>query len=540
MKKFVGTFLALLIAVALVLGWTDSSFGPPKAPAKPVAWYSVEYPGPEFSKEERISMAVDSFEPLIYGRIADPVSAVKRLDQYDAIIADAATATGLPTATIRSVLFLESQGRTDAVVRYKGKVCPGSCAGIGQFAPGTARDQGLIVSKGWVSLYLAYQGAKNPVIRAKRWAKLQKYDQRFDPKLAIPATGRYLKKNADEFGGTDWGVAVYHMGPGNMREVLRRYRSGWDCPEKLYWPEVVLDVDPDRHPMTWSYLTSLEDDSVWYWFRVRKAESELALWHSGRAGQKKFQQLAGFYDWAAAHGRRDRLAQEYQWYHNDTMPVWEEKDIPTLLEEGSIVPIQTGKWYVETSGVTYPYLRPGAMGGIHYLQSEVRRMGGGQLTLTSAFRTYSQMPARKKSGKYSIHRNGYGTDLRIPTGRTFDALVRTLQWMRSRGEVVFYQESNPPHIHVTFAPKTDHVYARLIKGTAKYELSIARYQTWEKKWASHKPPTFWEAVWHRLWSWGGWGLAFLLTLVCWLIVLLRRPSPPPNPRRPDTCRGDTW
>ena len=522
MIKSVFAYVAILFAIALFLGLKDSSFKPPKAPAKPAAWYRVNYPGRVFTKAEEVRMAVDSFEPVIYGRISDPVAAIERLGKYDSIIKKSATAIGVPSPTLRAVLFLESQGRADAVVRYHGKVVKGSCAGIGQFAPATARGYGLVVSKDWVALYLAYESATNPVVRAKRWAKLQKYDQRFVPRLAIPATARYLKESSDVFGGLDWGVAAYHMGGGNLSRARRMYKEGWNAPKELYWPEVVLSVNPDQHPKTYQFLESLEDDSIWYWFRVRKAESELRLWYSGPAGRKAFRQKASFYDWAKENGRRDRLAKEYIWYKRGSLPVYEAKDIPKLRSEGKLIDLVTGKRYVASSDVSHPYLAPSAMGAILYLQSEVRRMGGGRLTVTSAFRTYSQMSPTARAGKYSTHRLGLATDLRLVEGRTGDAMIRTLQKMRDRGEVVFCKEGD--HWHVTFGPEAK-AYVSLPDGIAAYEETVSRYEAWAEKWEGWKAPTLGQAFRGRLAKVGTWGWA-LLGLIALGIALLFRPAKP--------------
>ena len=48
-------------------------------------------------------------------------------------------------------------------------------------------------------------------------------DERFDPQKALAATGRYLKLAKDEFGREDLAVVSYHMGIGNLQQVLGAY-----------------------------------------------------------------------------------------------------------------------------------------------------------------------------------------------------------------------------------------------------------------------------------------------------------------------------
>ena len=65
--------------------------------------------------------------------------------------------------------------------------------------------------------------ARGPREADRMRAKRRRVDERFDPNKSLAATGRYLKLAMDEFGREDLAVVSYHMGIGNLQNVLGAY-----------------------------------------------------------------------------------------------------------------------------------------------------------------------------------------------------------------------------------------------------------------------------------------------------------------------------
>lgn len=105
--------------------------------------------------------------------------------KYDALIANAADANGIPREVLYKLLWVESHFREDIITGEKKS--PVGALGIAQFMPATA-----IQELGSVSAAL-------------------------DPNLAIPGAARYLAKLRDQCGGSiKKAVAAYNWGIGHV------------------------------------------------------------------------------------------------------------------------------------------------------------------------------------------------------------------------------------------------------------------------------------------------------------------------------------
>ena len=104
---------------------------------------------------------------------------------YDSIIAEASRKYGVPEATIRAVMGVESGGRADAV-------SPKGAAGLMQIMAPTYHD-------------VAKRHGLGP--------------DRFDPTNNIMAGTAYLGEMHNQFGNWDEALMAYNMGPGRMTKV---------------------------------------------------------------------------------------------------------------------------------------------------------------------------------------------------------------------------------------------------------------------------------------------------------------------------------
>ena len=82
------------------------------------------------------------------------------------------------------------------------------------------------------------------------------------------------------FGGRlDLAVTAYHMGPGNMQQILSDYDGGKVVP----YVQLYFDTAPDHNSSAYKLLSSLGDDSSLYWWRVLGAEQIMHLYRTDRS-----------------------------------------------------------------------------------------------------------------------------------------------------------------------------------------------------------------------------------------------------------------
>jgi soluble lytic murein transglycosylase-like protein len=114
---------------------------------------------------------------------------IAAVTRWDALIAAAAAAVGLPFELLQGLVRQESAGDPDAVSHV-------GASGLTQLMPGTADELGV----------------ENP----------------FDPEQALSGGARYLAARIREFDGdVAAGLAAYNAGAGNVRRRGRWPEAGW-------------------------------------------------------------------------------------------------------------------------------------------------------------------------------------------------------------------------------------------------------------------------------------------------------------------------
>src|SRR5215217_8256957 len=152
------------------------------------------------------------------------IATARRVDALRTPIASAARAAGIDPELLEGLVFLESGGRPDAVVKGD----PANAAGVSQILPETGRNllrmridvaASRRLTKKIAAAKEQGQGARAASLERKR----RRVDERFDPAKALAATGRYLAFARPKLGRDDFAVASYHMGVGNLAEAIRAY-----------------------------------------------------------------------------------------------------------------------------------------------------------------------------------------------------------------------------------------------------------------------------------------------------------------------------
>jgi hypothetical protein len=103
-------------------------------------------------------------------------------------------------------------------------------------------------------------------------------DDRFDPTRELAATVRYLEIAERRFGRQDLAFESYHMGMGNLQQVLGDYDAGRVVP----YGQLYFDSAPDRHPAAFNLLAGFGDDSELYYWRILGAVQIMHLYRTDR------------------------------------------------------------------------------------------------------------------------------------------------------------------------------------------------------------------------------------------------------------------
>lgn len=287
-----------VVVVVLVSGGSDK----PKRLVPGGGAALGEYDPLAFSEDREPELrrrAAAGFSDVIYEKSPGGVAATaRRTARWRPLIERAARANGIDADTLEGIVFLESAGRPDVIA---GGDLEGA-VGLTQILASTATALlGMHVDLGR-SRDLTRRIAAAPTLtevrrleRARRRA-----DQRFDPARSIAAAARYLAMGEREFDRPDLAVATYHMGMGNLKNILQRYASqGGD--DKPSYARLYFDVSPLRKPRAYELLSSLGDDSSNYLWRVLAAQEIMRL---SRDNASKLARLAALDREGGAGARR--------------------------------------------------------------------------------------------------------------------------------------------------------------------------------------------------------------------------------------------
>jgi soluble lytic murein transglycosylase-like protein len=212
------------------------------------------------------------------------VATAARVARYRDDVESAAAEAGVDPGLIEGMVLLESAGRPDAQASTDLE----SAAGLTQILAQTAT--GLLGLKVDVAaserLTRRLERARGPRQAARIRAQRARVDERFDPAKALAATGRYLKQAKDEFGREDLAVVSYHMGIGNLQNVLAAYGDDGASYAQLYF-----DASPDSHARAYRLLYGLGDDSKTYYWRVLASREVMRLYRDDRGELERLAHL---------------------------------------------------------------------------------------------------------------------------------------------------------------------------------------------------------------------------------------------------------
>lgn len=309
-------------------------------------------------------------------------------------------------------------------------------------------------------------------------AERARVDPRFEPEAALDAMARYLAIATGRFGREDMAVTSYHMGIGNLGDVIDAYVGPQSAEisvrdlierQELSYTQLFFDSSPTRNPEAWEVLAGLSDDSATYYWRVLAALEIMRLYRSDREALRELSEL---------HSNK-ATAEEVFHPESETRVFDDAEELADGLEAGELVPIPPGAQLgfrvgpqlgelTEELGVErslYRALRPEALATLTYMAGRVQAITGKRgpkhrLSVTSAVRDRDYQEALvgrnpEATTAYSLHTTGYSFDIlrRYANGRQAGAFQFVLDRMKALGVIDYAVE--PQAIHVTVSDQAE-------------------------------------------------------------------------------------
>ena len=409
-------------------------------------------------REEFEARAAAGNAHALYARSPGGAAATaERVARWRSQVDDAADEAGVDADLVEALVFLESAGREDAMAGDTA-----SAVGLTQILAETG--QNLLGMRVDVARSARYTRQINralgsaDLIRVQRLrAARARIDERFDPAKALAGTARYLKMARERFDGSqELALVSYHMGMGNLEDVLEAYADG----ERVPYAQVYFDSSPLRNPQTHAKLAGLGDDSSNYLWKLHAAREIMRL---HRTAPDRLAQIEALQ--TSKNSAEEVLHPEGSVPQFRTRPqleaAWDAGEIVGLVHD----PVKTGLRVDRRMGelvgaedrVLYRGLRPAALALALYMGAQTRAMAGDErstLTVTSTVRDQAYQRSligrnREATRSYSLHTTGWAFDVlrRYRSRKHALAFQFVLDRLQALNLIAWVRE--PAAIHVT-------------------------------------------------------------------------------------------
>jgi hypothetical protein len=432
----------------------------------------LAYDGSQADELER--QAAFGLSHPLYARSPGGVFATaRRTDAFRPLVEDAVDGSGFDADLVEAIVFLESGGRPDVIAGDD----PVAASGLTQILAETAQNfLGLEVDleqSRRLTVRIGEAERRGDAAAAERLRDRRRaIDARFDPPLALAGTVRYLTTALDELGREDLAVVSYHMGIGNLSDVLRAYADAGEGTEVrelvenegLSWVQVFFDTAPDRNAEAHRLLARLGDDSPTYYWRVLAAREIMRLYRDDPDRLQELDLLHG-----AKTSAEEVLHPPFETVRfadaTDLQRAWDTHVLHELPSDpagglGFRVDRGVGALAGELGQprALYRGLRAETLALLVYVAGRVREISGASqpLEVTSAVRDDEYQDLLRDSNPeaahgYSLHTTGYAFDVRrrYQSGAQAQAFQFLLDDLTARGLIAWIRE--PAVIHVTVA-----------------------------------------------------------------------------------------
>lgn len=451
--------VALAVLVAGVLRGDAPAPGVPVVPTPPGEQDAGEPIPDPFAydpddEDELVRRAASGTAHALYARSPGGATATaERVDRWRPQVEDAAAEARVDPDLFEALVFLESAGRENAMAGdTEGAVgLTQILAETGQSLLGMEVDverSRRLTRRLGRAIENGRTGAAEALIRERR-----AIDERFDPGEALAGTSRYLTIALEELGGReDLAFVSYHMGIGNLQQVLADYGD-----DDASYARVYFDSTPARHPEVQQRLTAFGDDSSNYLWKLHAAREIMRLYREDPAELTRLQALQ-----TAKNSAEEVL------HPPGSTPVfgdpsqlraaWDDDAIRAFPNDPALTGLARDARMGELArrlGVPagmYRGLRPEALALALYIGAQTRELSGeAPLIVTSTVRdqTYQDLLVRRNreaTQHYSLHTTGWAFDVaRIYESRrqalAFQFVLDRLQaldviaWVREPGAI---------------------------------------------------------------------------------------------------------
>ncbi len=439
------------------------------ASGDPLAW------SPETSNElaKRAELGTSH---VIYEKSPSGVMAsAERTAKWRKDIEAAARPAGVDPDTLEAIVFLESAGRSQVMADGT----PNSASGLTQIIPSTATDflgmQVDLPRSVALTKEINKALAKGKGELASRLIEQRKSaDERFNPKLALEGAARYLQIATDRFGSEELAVASYHMGIGNLENVIAAYVDGDEAgstaatvaENEIDYARLYFDSSPQNHEEAWELLSGFGDDSSLYSWRVRASAGIMENFRSDPAALEEAVLLA-----------TEKATLEETYHPEDSTEIFETpEDVIDATDDGELARVPSDRSYgfklagqagelaeeLDVDPATYRVLRPQALAALTYLAGKVRAVSGEAkpLTVTSATRDQEYQDLlvginSEATTEYSLHTTGWSFDIRRKYASDRQAKAFQFALDRLRAHAILDYAYEPAAIHVTVSENAD-------------------------------------------------------------------------------------
>jgi hypothetical protein len=401
------------------------------------------------------------------------IRAARRTARFRSLVNDATAESKIDPDLVEAIVLLESAGRQDVIAGAD----PANAAGLTQIVAGTATDfLGMRVdldeSRRLTRLLADAVRRGDDALAARLRSQRREVDARFDPEQALAGTVRYLTEAKKVFGRDDLAIVSYHMGIGNLSDVVRAYASRDDTVDAIVreddidYARLYFDSSPTVHRASWELLASFGDDSQTYYWRVLGA---LGIMHLLRTDPARLQRLAELHD---------RLPSAVHVLHPPTIRdrYADATQLESAATRGELVPLRRGNGVHFTIDPQVPSvlapltdkpsiylaLRPRAARFLAYLSAKVHELSGETRPLALTRAAYDADAARKltphdpgAAADADAHETGFAFDIRrrYGSGAQAAAFQWTLERLEALGLIAWTRGDSV--IHVVVSPRAE-------------------------------------------------------------------------------------
>jgi soluble lytic murein transglycosylase-like protein len=285
-----GVAIAILVAVILITSGGKSGppplplpgIGQPAKPGDPVAYVPSR-------QSDFIARAIDGSDHVLFVKSpGGALATAARVAALRPVIDRAVAGSGIDPSMVEALVFVESAGRPNVIAGND----PVDASGLTQILASTGTsllDMHIELKRsrrltGQIDVAAA-RGQNGRVAQLQR--ARAKIDDRFNPRLALAATVRYLRIAQQHLGRTDLAFESYHMGIGNLQRVLDLYDGGRAVP----YPQLYFDTAPDHHSDAFALISGFGDDSSLYYWRLLGAQRIMRLYRTDRPALQRLTAL---------------------------------------------------------------------------------------------------------------------------------------------------------------------------------------------------------------------------------------------------------